>query len=103
MVFNRCNCIHTMLMSMEIDVLFVDEDNRICEIRRNLRPWRPLVRCGRASAVIELPEGVIEKTGTEPGDILDLNAEVSQELRTTTKEQFIPAPDAVMPMEKQTD
>jgi uncharacterized membrane protein (UPF0127 family) len=103
MVFNKCNCIHTMLMSMDIDVLFVDKDNRVCEVRRKLKPWNPLVRCAQASAVIELPAGAIDKTNTELGDILDLNAELSQETRKTTEEQLLPAPDAVIPMNKQVD
>jgi len=93
MVFNRCNSIHTMLMSIKIDVIFIDRDNRICGLRKNLPPWRPFIRCGKAVSVIELPEGKIDETGTENGDILDLNAELTEEKRKKLKEQILPNPE----------
>ncbi|OGV47937.1 MAG: hypothetical protein A2017_10985 [Lentisphaerae bacterium GWF2_44_16] len=77
MVFERCNCIHTMFMSMEIDVLFVNFENKICGVRRRLVPWKPLVRCKNAFTVIELPSGALETTGTGEGDYINLRAELS--------------------------
>ncbi|MDD3119770.1 MAG: DUF192 domain-containing protein [Victivallales bacterium] len=79
MVFNRCNAIHTMFMSIDLDVVFMDRENRVCEICEQLPPWRPVVRSRRAVTVIELPVGTIAGTGTRVGDILDLNAELSRE------------------------
>ena len=93
MVFNRCNSIHTMLMSIKIDVIFIDKENSICDIRKELGPWRPFIRCGKAVAVIELPEGTIEDTGTEIGDMLDLNAELTEEKSKKLKEQLLPTPE----------
>lgn len=78
MIFNNCNSIHTMFMSINIDVIFVDCENRICDFRKSLPPWKPFVRSGRAITVIELPEGAIERTGTELGDIIDLHAELTE-------------------------
>ena len=101
MIFNRCNCIHTMLMSIKIDVLFLNNDNCICDFRKKLVPWKPIVRCSDAVAVIELPEGVIERTGTERGDLLDMNAELTEEVKTKLKEQLLPTPEAAIPMKEQ--
>ena len=78
MVFNNCSSIHTMFMSMNIDVLFVDRNNKICGLRRNLNPWVPLVRAPGAVSVIELPVGTIERSNTEKDDVIDLNAELTE-------------------------
>jgi hypothetical protein len=39
------------------------------------------VKCPGAFSVIELPKGAIEKTNTEKGDVIDLNAELSENTR----------------------
>ncbi len=103
MVFNHCNCIHTMLMRINIDVIFVDSDNRVCDLREKLVPWRPLVRCGLAQAVIELPEGAIRKAETERGDVLDLNAEIAPEVQEELSKRLMPTPETIMsPMKGET-
>ncbi len=77
MIFYNCNSIHTMLMSIPLDVIFLNKSNKICEIRENLVPWKPFVRAEEAWAVIEWPVGTVKNSNTEKGDILDLNAQVS--------------------------
>ena len=98
MVFHNCNAVHTMLMRIKIDILFVDGENRICEIRKRLVPWVPVVRSANAVTVVELPEGIIEETATELGHILDLNAELTEEAIKEPEQQLMPAPDAVISM-----
>lgn len=75
MVFSRCSAIHTFFMSRPIDVLFLSRDNLVLRAVPSCRPWRPCVFSLRAASVIELPEGALKHTGTEPGDRLDLCAE----------------------------
>ena len=103
MIFNRCNSIHTMLMSINIDVLFVSSENKICDLRKKLKPWKPFVRVGEATSVIELPEGTIEKTGTEIGDIVNLNAEVTQNKEAELNQNFLTTPEAVTYLKTQID
>ena len=95
MIFNRCNSIHTMLMSINIDVLFIDSENKICDLRKELKPWKPFIRAGDAISVIELPEGTIKKTGTEIGDTVNLNAEVTQEKERELNQNFLVPPEAM--------
>jgi uncharacterized membrane protein (UPF0127 family) len=99
MVFNDCRAIHTMFMTMKIDVLFVDRENRVCEIRKSLDTWKPFVSCPQASSVIELPRGAIARSLTEKGDFIDLNANPTQE----EQEKYltggiIAAPEAALPL-----
>ncbi len=77
MVFNRCNSIHTMFMSMPIDVIFADRENTVCAVYHRLPPWLPVIYCRRALVTVELPPGVLEATGTVVGDKVDLNSELT--------------------------
>jgi uncharacterized membrane protein (UPF0127 family) len=87
MVFNRCNCIHTLFMATRIDVLFVDIEGKVCGMRQALPPWLPYIKCRRAFTTIELPTGTIEDTGTEAGDIINLSSEVVPELEEQLDEK----------------
>lgn len=78
MIFEHCNSIHTLFMSMNIDVLFIDGKFKVCSSKKSLKPWFPLIRNAEACTVIELPEGTIEKTKTEPGDYLNMSAELTE-------------------------
>jgi uncharacterized protein len=50
----HCCSVHTFGMRFELDVLFLDDEGRILELRRSVPPAR-VVRCATASAVLELP------------------------------------------------
>jgi uncharacterized membrane protein (UPF0127 family) len=50
----RCSSVHTFGMRFPIDVLFLDADVRVIELRRAVPPCR-LIRCPGAMAVLELP------------------------------------------------
>lgn len=50
----RCNAIHTFFMSFAIDAMFLDRQNRIVKVVRNIRPWHPFIWGGfRAVKVVE--------------------------------------------------
>jgi uncharacterized protein len=50
----RCRSVHTFGMRFPLDVLFLDEDDRVIELRRAVPPCR-VIRCAGAMAVLELP------------------------------------------------
>jgi uncharacterized membrane protein (UPF0127 family) len=54
LLFPRCRSIHTFGMRFPIDALFLDEGNRVIELRRAVPPCR-VIRCPGAMAVLELP------------------------------------------------
>ena len=82
MVFTGCNAIHTFFMSQKIDVLFLDPDNKVIDLRKNLARWLMAVRCTKAVTTIELPEGVIEHSETEIGHIINISEELVAGLST---------------------
>lgn len=65
-----CEAVHCFFMKFTIDVLFLTKDKRVAKARSSLKPWR-LSACLRAHSVLELPEGMIETTGTKEGDQLE--------------------------------
>lgn len=80
MVFPRCRAIHTMWMSIPIDVIFLDSGFVAVGLYPEVRPWRLSISCRKASAVIELPAGMIAGSGTELGHHLNLNSTLSPEM-----------------------
>lgn len=79
MVFPRCSAIHTFFMSMPIDVIFADQENVVVKVFKSLPTWRPCICVPRAVTVIEMPSGTLDKTPVDPGDKLDLSAELTTE------------------------
>jgi len=59
LLIERCNAIHTCFMRFPIDATFLDRQNRVVKVVRNIRPWRLMVWGGwRASKVLETTAGV---------------------------------------------
>ena len=50
----RCRSVHTFGMRFPLDLLFLDLEGQVIELRRAVPPSR-LVRCPGAMAVLELP------------------------------------------------
>lgn len=82
MVFSGCNSIHTLFMSERIDVIFLDAENKVVGLRKNLARWLMMVRCPKAVTTIELPEGIIEHSETEIGHVVNVSEETVPGLST---------------------
>ena len=71
LVIAPTNAIHTFFMRFPIDVVFVAGDGTAVSVRHNLAAWR-IAAAWRGFAVIELPSGVLARSGTVTGDRLRL-------------------------------
>ncbi|MEN6328166.1 MAG: DUF192 domain-containing protein [Syntrophomonas sp.] len=65
-----CDMVHSIGMKMEIDVLFVSQDNRIVNIIEKMAPNRISKHIKNSCYVIELPSGQIARTKTQHGQEL---------------------------------
>jgi uncharacterized membrane protein (UPF0127 family) len=65
-----CKDIHTHFMSIPIDVLYVDANNRVVGIDPEMKIWQFGRRRSKARFVIELPSGTVARTGSMIGDEL---------------------------------
>ena len=71
LLIERCRCVHTIGMSFDIEVLFLDRQRRVVDVVR-----MPPGRIGRprlsARSVIEARAGASERWGLAVGDTLDV-------------------------------
>ncbi|HTM50241.1 MAG TPA: DUF192 domain-containing protein [Bryobacteraceae bacterium] len=65
-----CEAVHSFGMKFAIDVVYLDRKKKVRKVRRKMVPRR-LSACLTAHSVLELPVGVIETSGTQPGDQLE--------------------------------
>lgn len=70
LLIDPCGSIHCFFMSIPIDVVYLDRDNRVVGVDKEIRPWRIGGIYRGAKRVLELPAGTIEATGTSVGDQL---------------------------------
>jgi uncharacterized membrane protein (UPF0127 family) len=64
---NSCNSIHSFFMAFSIDVVYLDKNNTVLRIIKDMRPWR-VNACWSAQSVIELGQGQVDLLGIQPGD-----------------------------------
>jgi uncharacterized membrane protein (UPF0127 family) len=69
-----CNSIHSLGMAFEFDALFLDAGMRVVALYRRFPKNRLSRIYWDARGVLELPEGTIERTGTEVGDEIEFRA-----------------------------
>ncbi len=57
--FSKVTGVHTNFMRFPIDILFLDEQQRVKHIKRDMPPWR--LDFSRAAGMIELPAGTAQR------------------------------------------
>lgn len=72
LIISPCNSIHTFFMRFSIDVVFIDNNNKVVKIAHSLPPGRLFGTGFKANLVIELSAGTLLKTNTKNNDILDI-------------------------------
>ena len=75
LVITQCRSIHMFFMRFAIDVIFVDKKNRVVGLVKRIKPFYMSPYFWRASAAIELHEGVIEFSHTQVGDEIQIQGE----------------------------
>jgi len=69
-----CPSIHMFFMRFAIDVLFVDAGGTVVKRCVEIRPWRVAAGGISARGALELPVGVVERSETQIGDRLAIEA-----------------------------
>jgi uncharacterized membrane protein (UPF0127 family) len=69
LLIDPCPSVHTWFMRFPIDVIFLDNKNRVVGLKRNMKPFR-MAWSWRGAKTLELPVGVIASTRTQLGDIV---------------------------------
>jgi uncharacterized membrane protein (UPF0127 family) len=66
-----CESVHTFFMKFPIDLVYLDKKRKVRKVRRAVPAWR-LSACLTAHSILELPAGTIEATGTQAGDVIEI-------------------------------
>lgn len=67
-----CRQVHSFGMRFAVDVVFLDRALKVIRAVREFPPGRLSPLVFRSRAVLELPAGTLERTGTRVGDPLDI-------------------------------
>ena len=67
MWFDLASAIHTLGMSMAIDVVFLDERGNVLKVAEEVKPWCAFIAAKGARNVVELAAGVCKSMGIAPG------------------------------------
>jgi uncharacterized membrane protein (UPF0127 family) len=70
----RCNSIHTFFMTMTIDCVFINSDDKIVFIAENIKPNRITWPRLKARSVLELPAGRSRELKLSIGEKLHVGA-----------------------------
>ena len=72
LLIKNCNSIHTFFMLESIDVLLLDQNNKILKINRNVKPNKILIfKNKKRTNILELPNN--SSLHLRVNDIIDLN------------------------------
>ena len=63
--------LHMFFVFYPIDVLFLDRNKKVVQIKENFRPFRIMIMKKAAKYIIELPNKTIKKTGTKLGEKIE--------------------------------
>jgi uncharacterized membrane protein (UPF0127 family) len=66
-----CESVHTFFMKFPIDLVYLDKQRKVRKVRKAVPAWR-LSACLTAHSILELPAGTIEETGTQTGDVIEI-------------------------------
>jgi uncharacterized membrane protein (UPF0127 family) len=68
-VFNNCKSVHTFFMRFNLDIIYLNRDNEIVKIIKEVKPYRFTLPCKNAVSILEIPSGLIDinklKIGTK--------------------------------------
>lgn len=67
-----CKGVHCWFMSIPIDVIYLNRENQVVDVDENMKPWSMGRPRPKARKVVEVPAGMVQKTGTKIGDQLTL-------------------------------
>ncbi|MBI4016586.1 MAG: DUF192 domain-containing protein [Candidatus Aenigmarchaeota archaeon] len=65
--------LHTFFVAGPIDLIFVNKQNRVVEIKENLTPFSFYSPYENATAIIEAKSGTVRKTRTKINDTIKYN------------------------------
>ena len=71
LVITRCQSIHMFFMRFPIDAVFVDKNNRVVGVIKNIKPYHLSPIFFNSTCCLELPSGIVEHSKTSLADLIE--------------------------------
>lgn len=101
MVFEHCSAVHTCFMRINLDIVFLNRENKICGLFPAVEPWRLRIAAKGGQTVIEMPEGAIARYNLKFDEVLDLSC-AAQRISESCVNPSIIHIEPVMPYRRKT-
>jgi len=73
-----CRGVHTLAMRFPLDLIYLDRDGVVVQLRASVQPWRFAPISFHAVSVLELPSGAIRRSRTGIGDTVEIVTSLDQ-------------------------
>jgi uncharacterized membrane protein (UPF0127 family) len=70
-----CNSIHSIGMKFNFDAVFLDKNNKVQHLIKDIKPWKVLPVIFSAHSTLELPAGTIDIAEIKVNDYLEFITE----------------------------
>jgi uncharacterized membrane protein (UPF0127 family) len=68
LLFENCRSIHTFFMRFNLDILFLDKENKVIKVVRNVKPFRVVLPIKNSFSILEIPSNIGNLTNIESID-----------------------------------
>jgi len=78
-LFRKTGSLHTFFMRFDLDVVYLDREDRVVKVVGGLRPWRLSLGGSGARHAVEVPAGEMKLDAVRVGDLVEFRfVEASQ-------------------------
>ncbi|MDR2067195.1 MAG: DUF192 domain-containing protein [Endomicrobium sp.] len=68
LLFKNCRSIHTFFMRFNLDIVFLDKENKVIKVVRNVKPFRVVLPIKNSFSILEIPSNIENLTNIESID-----------------------------------
>jgi uncharacterized membrane protein (UPF0127 family) len=58
-LFKNCRSVHTFFMRFNIDVVFLDKENKVIKVVENVKPFRMVLPIKNSFSILEIPSNAV--------------------------------------------
>jgi uncharacterized membrane protein (UPF0127 family) len=73
LLFNNCRYIHTFFMRFDLDIVYLDKDNRIVKVVKSLKPFKMAFPAKTTVSILEIPSNISNIKLSAAGKKLDVS------------------------------
>jgi uncharacterized membrane protein (UPF0127 family) len=63
LLLKNCKSIHTFFMRFDLDIIYLDKENKVIQIIKQLKPFNIILPINNACSILEIPSNIIGNIG----------------------------------------